>query len=197
MSDPATTPAPTTPVVLPVGAWCLDVPRLEDAPAVAAALADPEIALWNPAARNLEGDLLDHARAWVESRAAWADDHASWVVRDPDGLMIGAVSLHHLDATMATGEIGYWLVSSARGRGIGAAAVDAATRWGFESRGLIRLELFHAIENAASCRLAQRCGYLTEGTTRQSFVYGDGRRHDEHLHGRLAVDGWPAVPSPG
>ena len=75
--------------------------------------------------------------------------------------------------------------------------MDAATRWGFKSRGLIRLELFHAIENAASCRLAQRCGYLTEGTTRQSFVYGDGQRHDEHLHGRLAVDGWPAVPSPG
>jgi hypothetical protein len=32
---------------------------------------------------------------------------------------------------------------------------------------------------------------------RQSFVYGDGLRHDEHLHGRLATDvvAPPALPA--
>jgi len=33
-----------------------------------------------------------------------------------------------------------------------------------------------------------RRGYLIEGTARQSFIYGDGLRHDEHLHARLASD---------
>ena len=52
------------------------------------------------------------------------------------------------------------------------------------------------MENEASCRLALRCGYLLEGTARQSYVYGDGLRHDEHLHGRLAADAVEPVAPP-
>ena len=52
------------------------------------------------------------------------------------------------------------------------------------------------MENDPSCRLALRCGYLVEGTARQSFVYGDGLRHDEHLHARLATDDVPVVVPP-
>ena len=85
------------------------------------------------------------------------------------------------------------LTPSGRGRGIGAAAVDTATRWAFDVIGLARIELFHAVENEASCRLATRCGYLLEGTARQSFVCGDGLRHDEHLHARLASDAVAAL----
>jgi RimJ/RimL family protein N-acetyltransferase len=118
----------------------------------------------------------------------WAPDHCSWVVRDPSGRLVGQVSIHSMDEEIGTGEIGYWLTPSGRGRGVGAAAVDAATRYAFETLGLVRIELFHAVENGPSCRLAARCGYLLEGTARQSFIYGDRLRHDEHLHARLATD---------
>lgn len=187
---------PTTPVALKAGPYVLDGCVPADADDVARALVDHDIALWNPGVIRPGTPARERALLWIADRAAWASDHASWVVRDLDGHVIGAVSVHHLDDAHGTGEIGYWMAPDGRERGIGAAAVDAATRYAFEELGLARVELFHAVENEASCRLALRCGYLLEGTARESFVYGDGLRHDEHLHARLAKDPYPTVPPP-
>jgi hypothetical protein len=35
-----------------------------------------------------------------------------------------------------------------------------------------------------------------EGTLREAYAYGDGVRHDEHLHARLRTDPDPGVPLP-
>jgi RimJ/RimL family protein N-acetyltransferase len=185
------------PVALPFGRYLLDIPVAGDLDDVVAALADPDVALWNPAAsRNPGVTTRERARLWISDRAAWGEDHASWVVRDHDGHVVGAVSVHHLDHAMSTGEIGYWLTPAGRGRGLGLASVVLATRFGFDVLGLARIELFHAVENEASCRLAVAAGYAHEGVARQSFVYGDGLRHDEHLHGRLATDPEPQTTLP-
>ncbi|MEV4811985.1 GNAT family N-acetyltransferase [Micromonospora avicenniae] len=169
-------------------------PWLEaDAPAVQAALNDPDIARWNPQGGPVDEELtLD----WLRHRADWsAGDHASLAVVDAtDGTLLGSVSLHHIHGDEA--EIGYWVVPSARGRGVASRAVTLLTHWGFEQLELHRIQLCHATANAASCRVAERGGYRLEGTMRESFRYGDGRRHDEHLHARLATDPWPAG-SPG
>ncbi|MFN8168141.1 MAG: GNAT family protein [Candidatus Nanopelagicales bacterium] len=178
---------PRSPVTVVVGPYLLDSPRVDDVDAVEAALRDPDIALWNPSARR-GMSARERARLWVAERAAWDDDHASWVVRDLDGTVIGQVSLHQLDPVNGSGEVGYWLTPAGRGRGVATAALDAAARFAFDVLELARVELFHAVENEASCRVAQRAGFLLEGTARQSFVYGDGHRHDEHLHARLATD---------
>jgi RimJ/RimL family protein N-acetyltransferase len=197
---PGTPPDPNdeddlTPVVpLQVGPYRLDAPAMSDLPAIRAAFADPEIARWNPGAVT-EGEAADEfVREWIVGRSTWSSQHASWVIREVDGSVIGQVSLHHLDLDGRTGEVGYWLAPAGRGRGIGAAAVAATTTYGFDALGLLRLSLFHARENDASCRLAQRCGYAHEGTLRQSYVYGDGLRHDEHLHARLSTDPAPDLP---
>jgi RimJ/RimL family protein N-acetyltransferase len=183
-------------VELAVGDYVLDAPRPDDADDLIRALADPSIAVWNPAASTPAATPRERADEWIANRAAWGPDHASWVVRDRDHHLIGAVSLHHIDDVMATAEIGYWMAAQGRERGLGAAATDAAARYGFGQLALVRIELFHAVENEASCRLATRCGFRYEGTTRSSFVYGDGARHDEHLHGRLASDPYPEIPPP-
>lgn len=183
-------------MALEAGAYVLDGCVPADADDVARALVDRDIALWNPGVIRPGTPARDRALLWIADRASWAADHASWVVRDLDGHVIGAVSVHHLDDAHGTGEIGYWMSADGRERGIGAAAVDVATRYAFEELGLARVELFHAVENVPSCRLATRCGYLYEGTARESFVYGDGLRHDEHLHARLAKDPYPQVPPP-
>ena len=44
--------------------------------------------------------------------------------------------------------------------------------------GLDRLELWHAVENVASCRVAEAAGFAYELTARRSYRYGDGLRHD-------------------
>ncbi|MER7891402.1 GNAT family N-acetyltransferase [Micromonospora sp. NPDC094482] len=159
--------------------------READAPAVRNALRDAEIAQWNP-----QGGPVDDESAlrWVRRRADWsAGDHVSLAVTAAaDGVLLGSVSLHHISGDNAA--IGYWTVPEARGRGVASRAVDRLTRWGFERLGLHRIELCHASVNPASCRVAERAGYPAEGTLRESFRYGDGRRYDEHLHARLATD---------
>lgn len=105
------------------------------------------------------GPPRERALLWVADRAAWASDHASWVVRDLDGHVIGAVSVHHVDDAHGTAEIGYWMAADGRERGIGAAAVDVATRYAFEKLGLARVELFHAVRTRR--RAGSRCAAAT------------------------------------
>jgi RimJ/RimL family protein N-acetyltransferase len=177
------------PVEIAVSGLLLRPWQAVDAPVVLESLRDPEIALWNPSPAL---DLADAAR-WVERRADWASgDHASLAVTEPQtGSLLGSVSLHRIYDGGAS--IGYWTVRTARGRGVASRAVAAFSEWGFDQLGLERIELCHAVPNAASCRVAQRAGYLLEGTLRSSYRYGDGRRYDEHIHGRLGTDGVAAA----
>ena len=92
------------------------------------------------------------------------------------------------DVGPGDGELGYTVLPAERGRGVARRAMAAATRYAFDDLGLFRVQLYHAVENVASCNAALAVGYRLEGTLRQSYRYGDGRRHDEHLHARLATD---------
>jgi RimJ/RimL family protein N-acetyltransferase len=183
------------PVPLQVGPYRLDTPASSDTADIVAAFLDPSIAQWNPPGGGA-ASAEERAPLWIADRSTWSSAHASWVVRDLDGTVIGQISLFHLDHEAGTAEVGYWLTPRGRGRGIGAAMLDAATRFAFDELGIFRIELFHAVENAPSCRMAMTCGYLLEGTARQSYRYGDGQRHDEHLHAILATDQRPAIASP-
>ncbi len=89
--------------------------------------------------------------------------------------------------------IGFGTVPAARGRGVAAAAVDAASRWAFGALPIDRIELCHAVENKASGRVAEKAGYTYEGHLRRSYRYGDGVKHDELLWARLADDPAPEL----
>lgn len=160
--------------------------RDEDAPAVRDALRDPAIAQWNPQGGGPIDDEV--ALLWVRRRADWSTGgHASMAVTAAaDGKLLGSVSLHSIHDGDAS--IGYWTVPAARGRQVAVRAVVRLTDWAFADLGLHRVELCHAVANPASCRVADRAGYPAEGTLRESYRYGDGRRYDEHLHARLATD---------
>jgi RimJ/RimL family protein N-acetyltransferase len=71
--------------------------------------------------------------------------------------------------------------------------VDAVTTWAFASRGLMRVQLEHAVSNPASCRVAVAAGFLLEGTARSAYAVPDGGREDCHLHGRLPTDPTPRI----
>ncbi|MFE5623409.1 GNAT family N-acetyltransferase [Streptomyces virginiae] len=155
-----------------------------------AAAADPVIALWNPLATS------DHkaAQAWLEAREDAWDRGAGApfaVLSATDGALLGTVNLRWVDRTDGLAMIGYWFLPDARGRGLATRATRAVTTWGFRTAGVRRIELAHATGNEASCRVAHRCGYLPEGTLRESHLFGDGVHHDEHLHARLATDPEP------
>jgi RimJ/RimL family protein N-acetyltransferase len=155
-----------------------DIPRLVDM------FSDPEVARWNPGPIT-----LDEVRAWAEHRNDWTGgDHASWAVSDPDGTLLGSVSLYKIDSYQQKAEIGYQTAPWARRRGVAVAAVNTTIRAAFDVLALHRVVLFHAVDNEASCRVALRAGFQLEGLLRQGYRYGDGTYHDEHVHGLLASD---------
>ncbi|MEU1885830.1 GNAT family N-acetyltransferase [Micromonospora rifamycinica] len=158
--------------------------RATDASALLTALRDPEIVRWNGQGVT---DLAQ-ADAWIVRRADWSDgSHVSLAVADDtDSTLLGSVSVHQIRHDNAA--VGYWTTAPARGRGVAGRALRALTDWAFTHLDLHRIELCHAVANTASCRVAGRAGYRLEGTLRESHRYGDGHRHDEHLHARLATD---------
>ncbi|MEU4358647.1 GNAT family N-acetyltransferase [Streptomyces virginiae] len=158
--------------------------RLDD---LVAAAADPTIALWNPLAAT-DGKA---AQTWLEAREDGWDRGAGAafaVLAATDGALLGTVNLRWVDRADGLAMIGYWLLPDARGRGLATRATRAVTTWGFHTAGARRIELAHATGNEASCRVAHHCGYLPEGTLRESHLFGDGLHHDEHLHARLSTD---------
>jgi len=163
-------------------------PAAEDAQRALELLNDPDVRLWNPARACPD---LQTAEAWLRDGADWADgSHATWSAVDAaTGQMLGNVSLFAIDTDDRVAKIGYRVHPDARGRGVARQMVDAVTRWAFESRGLMRVQLEHSVENAASCRVAEAAGFVYEGLARSAYaVPGTDDREDCHIHGRLPSD---------
>jgi RimJ/RimL family protein N-acetyltransferase len=164
----------------------LRAPLPADAPDALAMMRDPQVAIWNPAPNIVD---VASAEAWLARSADWTSgDHATFSVVDADGRYAGVVSLHHVNRYQSTADIGYRVAPWARGRGVATAAVRAATDWAFAELSLLRIQLFHGVGNPGSCRVAEKAGYTLEGVLRSAGLYGDGQRHDDHLHARLAAD---------
>jgi RimJ/RimL family protein N-acetyltransferase len=181
------------PFELPAGDLLLRPWREDDVDAVWAAVQDPELRRWNDAGAGSRAE----AEARLARRRDWSSgDHASFaVVAASSGELWGSVSLHSIDRAMGDAEVGYWTVASARGRGVAARALLAVCDWAFAALPLDRIQLFHAVENAASGRVAAKAGFTLEGRLRRSHRYGDGVKHDELLWARLSDDPHPPLSS--
>ncbi|SEF55386.1 Protein N-acetyltransferase, RimJ/RimL family [Actinacidiphila yanglinensis] len=155
---------------------------LRDAPAVRDAYEDPEIQHWHLRRADSVAEAAEWIAAW---QAGWAEESAAhWAVVDPaSDLLLGRAALKGLDLTDGSAEVAYWTVPAARGRGVCPRAMDAMAAWAFAA-GFQRLVLHHALDNAASCRVAHKTGFATEGIHRSAWLQLDGR-HDVHVHARL------------
>ncbi|MFF9048309.1 GNAT family N-acetyltransferase [Streptomyces parvulus] len=176
-------PQPT----LPTGDGLLLRPwRDEDAPAVHAAFQDPVMHQWHIRAAESE----DEVRGWIaEWRRGWAGErNAQWaVVEENGGLLAGRVALREVVLGDGVAEVAYWTTAAARGKGIAARATRALAHWALDRIGFQRLELSHAVANGASCRVAEKAGFVLEGTKRSALLHPDGW-HDMHLHARVRGD---------
>ncbi|GAB7189954.1 GNAT family N-acetyltransferase [Kineococcus sp. NUM-3379] len=154
-----------------------DVPT--DVAAVVAAYSDPGIQRWH--ARTMSED---EARAWVTRwPERWVQESGAGWALEVDAQVVGQVSLRRIDLHEACVELSYWVLPTARGRGVAPAALAAVTEWAF-SLGVHRAQLDHSTRNTASCRVAAKAGYLIEGTAAQRGLHADGW-HDMHLHARI------------
>lgn len=179
--------------VVPPGTWGRQVqpvlssgPRMlrpwttQDASPLAEAYGDLDIRQWHSRSMTLQ-----EAGEWIQSKGeSWRQESAAdWAV-EVDGLIVGRVGFRWLSLDEGCAEIAYWTHPRARGQGHAVNAVGMLTEWA-TCAGLHRIELHHAVANAASCRVAQACGYRVEGTAVSALLHTDGW-HDMHLHGLVA-----------
>jgi RimJ/RimL family protein N-acetyltransferase len=131
----------------------------------------------------------DFGEAWAARYVrGWHDgDRAGFAIRTLDGEFLGLAGFVELDRGAKEGELGYVVAAEARGRGVATQAVGLLTRWGFDELGLERITLVIDRANLASEKVAERCGYVREGTLRSAHVKDDIRA-DTGLWSRLRSD---------
>jgi RimJ/RimL family protein N-acetyltransferase len=145
------------------------------------AYRDDEIRRWHTRRPLTE----TRVREWfVGYRHDWQRERGGHWAVTRDGRVLGRIALRGLDLDDGIADVAYWVLPAARGAGVASGAVAALTAWALDDIGFHRLELDHSTRNAASCRVAQKSGYLLEGTKRSAAVHDDGR-HDMHLHARV------------
>jgi RimJ/RimL family protein N-acetyltransferase len=132
----------------------------------------------------------DEAEWWLGLYDEGWDDgaRAGFAILDrPSRAFLGLIAFVALRIEVLEAEVGYIVAPEARGRGVAVRALDLLTRWGFEDLGLARIELRAEVENPASLKVAERCGYVREGVLRSVHLKG-GRRGDMALYSRVAAD---------
>ena len=160
--------------VIPVDATtALTAFDVADAPALVAAVADPDIRRWLPLPRPYPVEL---AEQWVTVGAASIRVSGAGLVRciRVDGALAGCIDVKRVEWRARTAELGYWLAPGFRGRGLATAAVRTLSSWLLDVHSFERVELRVATGNAASARVASRAGFVHEGVARNAGFTDDG-----------------------
>jgi RimJ/RimL family protein N-acetyltransferase len=129
------------------------------------------------------------ARVWLDRYEAGRRDgtREAFAMVDEHCAFLGLALAPKLDREARTAELGYVVAPAARGRGVATEALRQLTAWALDELDMLRLELLISVENGASKRVAERCGYLREGVLRSLHVK-QGLREDTEIWSRLATD---------
>jgi len=130
-----------------------------------------------------------YARRWLDRYEAGRLDgtREAFAAVDDDGTFLGLALAVAIDREAREVELGYIVAPAARGRGLATAMLDELTRWAFAELEALRITLIIDVENGASARVAERCGYVLEGVMRSSYLKDD-IRVDAGLWSRLPSD---------
>lgn len=159
--------------------------RIDDAKAVAESCRDSDIPRYT---LMLEDMSEQDARKWIlRGIARWSLGVARFAVTlPPSDVCVGQVGMH-LDFEARRAEAFYWLDRDARGQGIASEVLELVTRWAFTEHGMHRAQLVTHVDNEASHRVAERCGFKREGVLR-GWEPIRGEQPDVVMFGRLRSD---------
>lgn len=101
-----------------------------------------------------------------------------FALADESGRLAGTIGF--VDWENGRAEIAYDLAPAWWGKGIATAACAALCQWGFD-QGLTRIEACVLLENRASARVLEKCGFTWEGLLRQAR-HADGIARDYRLY---------------
>lgn len=179
----------------------LTPPTVHDAERVYELCQDPQIARWTAVPSP-------YTRAHAESFCAQTVQEwrmglsLTWGIRDPTAGLMGMITL--ISRGDGNWEIGYWMGSSFRGKGLMVTAVNAVLDAAFDAAGPIgaarvqwRCDFDGDVPNWASWRVAWHTGFHKQGRTRASQL-SKGTRRDNWLADVLPDDPrTPATPWDG
>jgi GNAT superfamily N-acetyltransferase len=123
------------------------------------ALADAPTAFGS----TLEREEAFTDAVWMEraTRGAAGEDRVTYVAED-GGRWVGIVTGLTEDCDSGPSLVGMFVEASVRGRGVGAALVEAVAGWA-RTRGAARLYLWVTSTNVAALRLYHRCEFKATG----------------------------------
>jgi len=127
----------------------------------------PQLRPWLPWAVEQQS-LEQSERHCREMQARWhSREEIDFLIhRRADGLLVGKGGLHTIDWTVPKFEIGYWIRTSCAGQGYATEAALGLTELARTALGARRVEICSDARNAASRRVAEKCGFELEGIHR-------------------------------
>jgi len=140
-----------------------------DAPVLADAWADPEVARWTGVPER--ADVTAAAR-WISGEAdRRARGLALDVVIDLHGAVVGEVGLHQLDPVAGTVEIGWWVGAAHRGQGLAARAARLLAPWAVQELAICQVVARCHRDNPASAAVARSAGFRPQATPGEVEVW--------------------------
>jgi ribosomal-protein-serine acetyltransferase len=154
-----------------------DAPRLHEAARESVADVFPWLAWCHPQY------ALEDAAAWAGSREALARQSLEYhfVIADEQDRFLGGCGINQINRIHRFGNLGYWVRTSAAGRGVAASAVALCADFAFRHTDLVRLEIVCASGNRRSQRVAEKAGAVREGVLRDRLLL-QGTLHDAVMY---------------
>ena len=183
-------PIPADTLELTDGRLCLRPWQVRDAAALfdAARESTGSVGRWLPWCHA--GYRVEDAAAWIaHCQSGWrAGEHFAFPIFDArSGDLIGGVGLNQLNRLHRSANLGYWIRQSRQRQGIAVAAATLVARFGFEQRGLVRIEIVAMPDNQPSRRTAETIGARFEAIARQR-LWANGQAHDAAVYGLIPQD---------
>jgi len=162
--------------------------------------------------READLDMLYDAHTNIRSRGAYFPlgvmsqtafrgefaEHGFWqktegmlLIERPEGEIAGHIEFFHPVSYWDAFELSYQLYADQyAGRGFVTEAVQLLVDYLFGAKKEHRIHLVIVDDNRASRRIAEKCGFLLEGTVRGA-LFNDGRNQDVLLYSLLRTDPRP------
>jgi RimJ/RimL family protein N-acetyltransferase len=118
----------------------------------------------------------------------WSDAEGMLVIVDAADTVLGHIEFYRTLGYLDELELSYQLYSREHDRkGIVSEAVQLLTDYLFASKKFNRIRLIIHPDNAASRRVAEKCGFRHEGTARGAWFH-QGRSHDVEVYAVTRAD---------
>ncbi len=132
-----------------------------------------EVGRWLPWCH--ENYSIEETQHFINSRGplSQGDEWYSFGIFEQDGGgFVGGVGINFINRVHQLANLGYWVRTSAAGRGVATIATRAVARFGFDQLSLQRIEIVAAVDNIPSQRVAEKAGAIREGVLRKRLLIG-------------------------